>query len=236
MTVAEIRAKVRRLTRTNSTTYTDANILIDINIAQEKVVAEIVKNATYANEFVVEKYYDLKAIDNLSAGDIGYKGEYPFEDGTIRPLRVEVGYETSGTVTYRPTTIGALTQSGKSAFNEDDINSEFSQSSPVVFFLRNSYFIRPLLDGTDDVAAGLHLWWLDQPADVTSDSDEPAGNTIIHDVYPHIVAMEYYKENPEKYNALTEKGYNEALDRLKNFYSQRMNYQRQVRPINYNFK
>lgn len=231
MTVDEIRAKARRLTKTNTTSYTDANMLIDLNLAQKKVVNLIMRYSNYKNDFIVEKFLDHVATDDLVAGDLGYNGEYPFEITSMRPVRFEVAY--SSTEDHKPAIIKQINQTDTTQIVPE--GSTFTVR-PTVFYTRNSYFVRPLLEGTTDVAGGIHAWWQAVPDDVDDGADVPAGNLLVHEIYPYIIALDYFEERPDKFNSRVAAGFDEAVDELKAFYANRMDITHTMTTPKHNWK
>jgi hypothetical protein len=231
MNVSEIKAKTRRLTKTDSTTYSDADILIDLNLAQKRVVSLIMRYSNYINEFVSIKTFDLMAKDNVSVGEVGYNGEYPWETTVLKPFRAEVKYASGDTP--KPATVTQLNQSEDTQLNPD---GSLYGASPQVFYSRKSWFIRPLLEGSTDVEDGIIMWFQEMPDEITADEDIPAGNDLIHEIYPYLLAMDYYGERPEKYNQNVEKGYLNALDNLRAYYSNNSNYNHRIITPNINWK
>lgn len=74
MTGAELLALIRRDTKTTSTTYTDANVLIDVNLAMEELAVDIQK----AREHI----WEITALDDLVAD----QREYAFPADVINNI------------------------------------------------------------------------------------------------------------------------------------------------------
>lgn len=198
MNVASILSKAYRLTNTNATTFLDGNstnVLAELNTVYGHRTLDLLRVRQDINSQIKEVYTDLLSTSGLSAGDLGYNGEYPFDTGTMRPVRIEVSYD--GTK-WRPCDIYDINDNRTSEFKEGDINNAFSTSRPYVRFERDSYFIRPLKTTTGDVTGGIHAWYEKRQTDLTTDSPDFEQN--LHDLLAYDLAELERLMHPDKYS------------------------------------
>ncbi len=193
MNVASLQALTQRLTKTDTTTYSDANLLIDINVSYGKRMLDILNLRTDRNTGIQDSYTDLIAYSGLTDGQNGYLGEYAFPTGLIKPFAIQVSYD--GTNWYFCTPY-ELSDKLCDELTTDSINDSFNQTSPYVRFDRNSYFIRPLPETT--VLQGIHVWYEERQTDLTTGSPNFEAN--LHDLIAYDCSLGYAIMNPENYS------------------------------------
>lgn len=193
MDVAKIKERARRYSRTNPTNYPDAQLLEDINVAYYDVNLQILRAQGYKNVGQNYKTYDLVDMSSLVAGDIGYRGEYPFPAEAIRVERVEINYG-DGFVEAKIINVSELEDS---IF--DELDYDYSKTSPIAFILRNSINIRPL-NLQAAVVNGFKLVIAEHATPFTGDAQTPNFDDSLHDILPLKVAQNLALIYPEKAN------------------------------------
>lgn len=210
MQLSEIITQARRLTKTNSTNYVDADIKFDINIANGEVHLMILEAEGYKNISGGFKVYDLVSTTGLVAGNIGFNGEYPFSTDTISLEEVHLDYGDG----FVKAEIIDRSELEDSMFNDDDIYSELS---PKVFVYRDSYFIRPVLT-TTTVTDGIKLLARLRQDQLAANDDVPIFETNFHQLIPLKVAQDYFLYYPEKYNPRIDRKVEELESQLISLY------------------
>jgi hypothetical protein len=231
MNVASIKSKAYRLTNRNSTTFLNgvaADILSEINTQYGLRILDILKVQVDRNSSQNEATTDLLSTSGLTAGQLGFNGEYPFPTDLLKPIRVEVSYD--GTTWY-PTSYYDVYENTGSEHSEDSINSTFSQSNPFVRFDRNSYFVRPLKTTADDVTDGIHIWYEQRQTDLTTDS--PVFESNLHDILAYDLALQEYLMHPALYTNNWKLAFDIERNRVENkfleFYKNRFKKSMQLR-------
>lgn len=237
MNVASILTKTYRITNTNSTTLLDgnsSNVLADLNTCYGHRTLDILGVRQDLNQSIKEVYTNLIATAGLVAEDVGYNGEYPFEADTLRPVRLEVSYDG---VTWIPCDIYDINENRSSEFVQLELNNAFSKSSPMVRFERDSYFIRPLNDGTT-VTNGIHIWTEKRQDDLTT--GEPEFEANLHDILAYDLATLEVLMHPALYTTewrndfYAEKGSGEK--RFNEFFKNRFKKTMQMRAKAENYR
>lgn len=158
MTLGDIATKARNLTNTDISTYSDANLLIDVNIWLQKVVGMILDAQDESDwDDQLRTDYPIKKISLIALQrdypiavsekmlkfrslSISYDGinTYPADEVDLKDLP-QLGDEFTGTTT----------QSSK-------IDNMFSRSAPSYDLKYNSIWIYPMAQ-TSDVASGAYM-------------------------------------------------------------------------------
>jgi len=153
MTNQQIINEIRFLTKIESTDVSDDQLLTGLNgFIYPTMLLDILEVAGYRNTSITQATTDVKAYSSLSAGETGYKGEYPFPTNLLKVNRIEISYD--GTNFY-PASIYDPANSDYSEWNDNDLLNKATQTSPIVKLARDSFFIRPL--PTTDVSGGIYI-------------------------------------------------------------------------------
>ena len=195
MTGTQLAALIRKKTRTNSTTFTDADMLVDVNIFKDEISSLI----TLRNQM----YFAVPATDNLVAD----QREYAFPSDMLNSLiKVEVKFTSSEA---RKRSIPLKEYHGSET--ESEIVAEFSNDKPYHVIRRKAVF---LLSGTIiAVTSGIRIWYLQYPSDLsnltgsTSLDVDPSTTTAgfprqFHELLARRVSMEYKDRNGIKLSPL----------------------------------
>ena len=243
MTVQEIINETRFITKTDTTSYTNAEILAGMNIYNGEILQDILRVQTIRNSFIKNETYSLISTAGLSEGDVGYNGEYPFPDDLLRPLRVELSYDG---IVWLPCTVYDINAGNMtSEFNQDQINSAFMVNSnpnynpyfsrPYVRFMRDSFIFRPLNTGTT-VINGLVFWYEARQEALVNLTDVPAFESNFHEILVYKLAMRYAMKFPEKFNQLWQVKYEEVKKSMMEYYKNRFKYNATLTPSYERFK
>jgi len=199
MTPAEFAQYVRFKTRTNSSTFTDADMLMLMNIHKDDLATEIIK----ANE----DYFGTPETADLVAG----QRQYPFPDDMLNQVKhVEAKLDGTNQI---PLAEFDLTGYQRST-DETTITNLFSNTEGNAYFdiFSNSIWI---YSGTiTSVSAGLKIWSYQWPAKFTnlaSTTDmavDPSNTTVgfpraFHELLARRVIIEY-KTSGDKAMQLTD--------------------------------
>lgn len=152
MTFAKFATLVRYMTKTNSTTFTDAEILTLANVAKDEMAVEIGKR-------VGEDYFGLRFTRDLVADQREY--ELPAE---IMSRIKYIEAQLNGSTWTKLNEID-LSQYQKTT-DETTIRAEFGDRAPA-FDLWDKSLIIFSGDAIIDVTDGLKLWAIIYPADFT---------------------------------------------------------------------
>ncbi len=141
---------VRYYTKTNSTTFTDADILVLANIFKDDICALVSKE-------VGEDYFGLRFVRDLKAGQREY--ELPAEVMS-RIKYLEAKLDGDNWEKLKETDLSSY----DSATDETTIESEYAEKDPEFDLFDQSIFILSG-DAIIDVTEGLKLWSIIFPAD-----------------------------------------------------------------------
>ena len=231
MTVQDITNEVRFLTKTDSSSYSDADILSGMNLYNGEILQDILRVQTTRNTALTNVAYDNLSINGLVAGQIGYNGEYPMPVDCLRPVRVELSYDG---ITWLPCKMYDINAGNMtSEFNPNQINSAFQTTSnpnynpyistPYMRVERDSFIFRPLNEG-NTIYNGIVVWYESRQAALVNTTDVPAFEANFHEVLVYKLALRYAMKFPEKYNALWDKKLAEVKASLTEYYRSRFKF------------
>ena len=231
MQVSDIRNETRFITRTDSSTYADADILTGMNIYNGEILQKILKVEGVRNSFIKNSTTTLLSYQNLTQGQPGYLGEFPMPTDCLRPIRVEVSYDGITWLPAKPYDINAGNMT--SEYNPNQINSAFQTTSnpnynpyistPYVRYERDSFFIRPL-NQNGNVLNGIVIWYEARQVALINDTDIPAFESNFHDILVLKLAIRYAKKFPEKYNPVWKQELAELENDMMEYYRNRFKF------------
>lgn len=211
MTFTEFATYVRFKTKTNSTTFTDAQILALANVAKDDIAEEISK----ANE----DFFLREFVRNLEAG----KRRYSFSADVMSHMKA-LSLKLDGTNWVSDIKEVDMASLKNSTNTEANIQAYFSNTTPAIEVYSSGFRI---LSGAPIIAVteGISLWALEYPANFTSlasSTDMSVNPTetsfgfprAFHKLLATRVIIDY-KESKEKPIPLTQREQNYELD-LKN--------------------
>ena len=197
---------IRRKTRTNTTTFTDATMLPDVNSFRDEIASLI----TLANQH----YFVVPATDALVAD----QREYAFPTDMLNSM---VKLEAKFTSSESRKKVWPLKEYHGSE-TEAEIVAQFTNDTPYFVVRRKAILI---LSGTIiAVTAGLRLWYLMYPTDYTELTDDSTDMSVdptttspgfprqFHELLARRISMEYKDRNGMKLSPL-ELNYNRDLDK-----------------------
>lgn len=189
MTRAKLAALIRYKTRTNSTTFTDSDMLPLVNVFRDEIASLI----TLKNQM----YFAVPATDNLVAD----QREYAFPTDMLNSM-VKLELKFTSTEARK---IANPVKEYLGSETESEIVKFYSNDTPYYLVRRKALFI---LSGTIiAVTAGLRLWYLQYPTDYTELTDtttdisvDPTTTTPgfprqFHELLARRVAIEYKLRN-----------------------------------------
>src|SRR3990167_636660 len=212
MTGTQLAALIRKKTRTNSTTFSDADMLVDANIFKDELAGMI--------QQVREEIWNIPTLDDLVAD----QREYAYPSETINGMvNFELKFTASGNyVLAKPIARHHFAD----ALQESKIVNEFSNDAPRYFVRRKAIYI---LSGTIiAVTNGIRKVYDKFPSDLsnltgsTDLSIDPSTTTHgfpreFHELLARRVSIEYKDRNGVKLSAM-ELNYERDLDtKLDNF-------------------
>lgn len=177
MTLGDVANKVRALTHTDTTSYTAANLLIDINIWYQKAVTLILESQD-DTDFDDQRNTNYPIVTTpLVAG----QRDYPISvsNNVLKIKRVDITYD--GTNYYRATPFDdGVTSWGQGNPTNEDVN--MIKLAPRYDVKYNAIFVYPLAVASD-VAAGAQIrveWERNITPFTTSDyTVDPNDSTVI---------------------------------------------------------
>jgi hypothetical protein len=210
MTPAEFATHVRFMTRTNSTTFTDAEILALMKIRQDEIAKEIID----ADEdiLLIPQYTSL----------VANQREYSLPNDMLASIkRVEAKLDGTNYIKLRELDIVSLTHS---ILTESDITENFSNEEDCAFFdlTRKALYI---YSGTiTSVTDGLRVWcntWAGTVANLTDTTDmsnDPSTTSHgipreLHEIWARGVIIDW-KSSRENPIPLSEKELSYKLDKI----------------------
>jgi hypothetical protein len=151
MTLGDVANKARALTHTDTTSYTAANLLIDINIWYQKVVSMILESQDEA-DFDDARNTDYPVVTTpMVAGQRDYA--IPVSENVLKIKRVDVTYDNSNWYRATPTDSGTIDFGQGNTTNED---ANYIQQAPEYDVKYNSVWVYPEASATD-VSAGAKI-------------------------------------------------------------------------------
>ena len=186
-----ILSKVRRATGTNAATYTSANIAIDVNLAQDEVWAEALKNAGWnIDDFNHTKHPIITT--TLTAGQRDYSFTVDEQSNTILDVyKVQVKDATSG-LYYDLLPVDQQSSDVETTMT-DGANS---QGKPTRYDKTGNWLFLDLVPDTT-VASGLRVFIDREPSYFTSsDTTKLSGlDGLCHDFLYLKPAYEYCRDH-----------------------------------------
>lgn len=197
MTLSDIATKARSLTGTDSTTYTNANLLIDINLWQHKIVTMIMgsqdesdfddnRNTTFPNKTTPmvsgQRDYGIPVSEKVIAikrVDITYDGVNWVKAEPIDSSEIPFGIGTAGST------------------QETTLDGKFSKSAPRYDSKNNSVLIYPRANDADVTAgAKIRIEWSREMneitlSELTTGTVVPGFDSAFHPMLAYGPAFEY---------------------------------------------
>lgn len=207
MTGTELATLIRRKTKTNSTNYTDADILIDINLMKDELAVRI--------QNVRQDIWNVPALDDL----VEDQREYAFPTDVLNNIvSLELKFSSSGDYVDA---IFLARRHYKDALQESKIINNFDNINPNYFIRRQAIYI--LSGAITDVTDGIRVVYNSFPANlanITGSTDlsvDPSDTTHgfpreFHELWARRVSIEYKSTNGIPLSE-TEKRYDIDLER-----------------------
>lgn len=192
LTAAKLAALIRIRTGTNSTTYTDANLLVDLGNAQDEICSAIVERN--------DRYFLIPAKDDLVAN----QREYAQPDSVLNHIhKVECKFSSSDS---RIPLVPVKEYYGSET--ESEIVKKYANTEGEAYYTirRRAIFI---LSGTiSSVTDGLRIWYNKYPtalSDLSLTTDltvDPSTTTFgvprqFHELWARLVVLEWKGRQPK---------------------------------------
>jgi hypothetical protein len=139
-----------------------------LNTLYGERILDILRVRVDKNATIQEATTDLISTVGLEAGDNGFNGEYAFPSDLLKPSRFEVSYDGK---TWKKCEIYDNAINTESEYDDDQLESRFSQDRPRVDFARNSYKIRPPKNTSGDIANGIYIEYEKRQSDFTATTE-----------------------------------------------------------------
>ena len=187
MTLNDLKQRARDLTTTDATTYSDNELVRNLNLAYKKVVSWIIKS------YDAWKFQAQQATTNLLANERSYL--LPLDLLTIEGVEVNLEGKPNAYVVANPITLKEF-QSMGIALENPNIDSFFTNASPRFLLERNqiTIFPKPLVN----VDNGLKIYYTDRARDLTNPDDSPIFSEDYHDILCWMAAIDYFFQTDNK--------------------------------------
>lgn len=173
MKASDIITLARFLTNTNDVTAPDSNLLTLLDERNRQLVVHLSK---LKEDFNVERStYDLVASQE----------EYPLPSDIIRLKRMEIQWESGGK--WYPITFYDINETDL-ANDATTIANNFSVTQPFAEVYDDSVFLRPIPSVAN--SAGLKLWYVQEPAALSTTADTPESPDYLHRTLADLLAID----------------------------------------------
>lgn len=223
----EVKDETRYITKTNTSTYTDADIESGLELIRKRIIMKAIRASTEWNLRGEIAQTDLVSITGLLSGENGYNGEYAFPSDLIKFTRIDLSYNG---VTYNRATQYFMNDSDDSEETEKERNSVADIANPVVKIYRDSFFIRPL--PTTTVVSGIKLKYQKNLAELTDDTTDIEELPEFQEIYAYSLAIRFGTRYPRKMKAEWRRKYSEIEEEMMKFYTNRFTRNLQLKTIN----
>lgn len=232
MTVDNLYDEIEFITESNSTTFTDVDKLVGINLDQGEALMMIMNAQGYRKVGEKTYYTDFKAQSGLVAGDSGYMGEYAFDSAWLKTTEFYVKFPNQGK--YVKCGMYDVADNENSEFDAIEIDSVFSETKPQVRFARDSFCVRPYPD--EDVSDGIKILAEPRQAALTLTTETPVMESNFHRWYVLKEALRFgkFREGISRYDITQELDSLEG--KIRSYYSIRVKTPARIKTINDSFK
>lgn len=232
MTLGDIATKARALVGADTVSYSDANLLIDINIWYQKVVTMILESSDDSDFDDARKTNYPIQTTAMVAGQRDYS--MPVSEKVLKIKRVDICYD--GTNTYRATEFDTGAYQGGITFDnasstDANFDANFIRTEPKYDVAYNSIWIAPMPTATDVANGGfIRVEWSrqitpfttsDYSSVLTDSTVVPGFDDPFHPMLAYGAASEY--ATPKQLPALTaiQGGLSDYETRLRQHYSRK---------------
>jgi len=194
-----------------------------LNTLYGQRVLDILRVRVDKNATINEATTTLLSTVGLVAEDNGFNGEYAFPSDLLKPSRFEVSYDGK---TWTKCEIYDNALNTRSEYNVDQLETSFSQSSPRVDFIRNSYKIRPPKNTAGNITSGIYIEYEQRQTDFTSSTAPADIESNLQDILAYDLAELEIIMHADKYSTQQITVFNnkrrEVEDRFLAFYKKRL--------------
>lgn len=187
------------LTNSDSASFLDANstnIYEHLNTLYGHRVLQILRARVDRNATMNIATRDLLSTSGLSAGAVGYNGEYPFPTDLVRPVRMEVSYDG---ITWKKCKIYDNYANDNSEYNDEQLAADFSETYPMVDYVRGSFKIRPPKTSAGNITNGIYIEYEKRQSDFTSSTEPSEIEPNLQDILAYDLAELEMIMHPDRY-------------------------------------
>ena len=175
-TLADIYADVRYIAGKDSNTLIDADLLRISNKYYLTIVRELVglNQDLYGEISTTDLVADQKEYPLPVDATDAYSNNAPYSGGAIKVLRAEVSYDHTNWYQAKP--IDLDNQNFALSSSTSVVNGNFDKSFPKYALWDRSLWLFPIPTSSDYVStsnAGLRIFWVKRPAEMTATTDIP---------------------------------------------------------------
>ncbi len=203
-----LRNKTRFLTRTDTTTYTDADLDANLNNYLHIFTTEVLESMDGC---------DFKA-DTATTNIVADQQEYVLPTDLLKIKRIEVTYDGTN---WKKVDFFDINERGTNT-STTSISSDFSTENPYVDLMDESLMLYPIPD--TNVSAGLKIWYSKLDDTLESATDTPAIAEPFQVGLCYGAAKDYYERHSEKPNfadraLIMDRNIKSVIKKMKAFYN-----------------
>jgi hypothetical protein len=178
-----LRNFTRYITNSNTTTYTDADMIASLNSYYD----------LFCNE-ILEAMDDWDFQGEIATADlVASQQEYVFPSDILKLKRIEISYDGSTYYEAKPEDVNETENVSSSVAV---INGDYDQSEPKYDLMDNSFFIKPV--PTAAVVSGIKIWYEKLITKLSADTDEPTFARPFHKGLCYGASRDYFEKFIDK--------------------------------------
>lgn len=201
-----LRNFTRRITKTNSTTYTNNDVDASIN--------------NYLHLFVNEAIQSMDGWDFegeiATTSLVASQQEYVFPSDILKIKRIEITYDGTNWYKVRFADVNTLDTTADST----TVNQNFQTTNPFADIHDSSIFLYPIPTATS--TNGLKIWYENEVTELSADADEPTIPEAYQKGLCYGAATDYFdREAESKKSRYMEQKMEKNIFRMKDFVNRR---------------
>lgn len=226
----ELKDETRYISKTNTSTYTDADFNTGLELVRKRVFSKIIRAVTEWNFKGEIAQTNLVDSTSLVAGENGFNGEYAFPTDLVKLTRIDLSYDG---LTFHKATTYFVNDSDSSEETSDERNAMGDVTNPVVRIYRDSYFVRPL--PTTTITSGIKIKYQKRLEELTDDTTDIEEIPDFQEIYVYAMAIRFGIRYPRKMKAEWRRKYSEIEEELLKFYTNRFKRNLKIEVLNEDF-
>lgn len=214
MTLSDIQQKIYNLTNSSSSNYTNAQMLVDINVWYQRTAIAILR-AQDDWDFDDSNKSNLPI---LTADLVANQQDYSLPVGCLKVKRIEIAYDGITNYKAEPIDVNFISKGTQ----QTQIQQYSSTNRPYYYIVGSSVFLYPIPSANTSNGTGMQIWVERgitefSTSDLSTGSSTPGFDAPFHQIIAYGVALERAigknLENIEKIN-----------DRLKELFAELATY------------